>query len=239
MDMYYDDEPAYYFAVQMAGFLGGQVPFHLKRNEISPNLDLQRQIFPFIETAFGPSGSPEYDVWQKECLQEMEEKNANDSSQLTLLRLRRVILQDAADYLTPAFEAFKEQVKDVLSSQDVALPEDMHPNVRMVLQDQQRLIVRQGQIMGRLPGSFESMERELQALRSTAAERLDQAMMYWDTVFDYGMDVFKETAFRIESKLGYLIARLGPSISDFAGSRMPSSSSFPWEHGHGFASTLS
>ncbi|KAG9066515.1 hypothetical protein KI688_001743 [Linnemannia hyalina] len=103
MDVYYDDEPAYFFAVQMAGFLGGQVPFHLKRNEVSPSLDLQRQIFPFIEAAFGPPGSPEYDEWQVEWL------------------------------------------------------------------------------------------------RRTAAERLDQAMMYWDTVFDYGMNVFKETASRIES----------------------------------------
>ncbi|KAF9115429.1 hypothetical protein BGW39_003057, partial [Mortierella sp. 14UC] len=83
MDEYYDDEPTYHFAVQMVGFLGGQVPFYLKRNENSPSLDLQRQIFPFIETTFGSPGSPEYDEWQAECIHEMEERNANDPFQLS------------------------------------------------------------------------------------------------------------------------------------------------------------
>lgn len=83
MDNFYDDDPSYSFAVEMAGFLGGQVPFHLKWNEVSPNLDLQQQIFPFIKSAFGPPGSPEYDKWQVECVHEMEERNANDSSQLS------------------------------------------------------------------------------------------------------------------------------------------------------------
>lgn len=275
LDEYYDDDPSYLFAVQMAGFLGGQVPFHLKRNEISPSLELQRQIFPFIETAFGPPGSSEYDEWQEECIHEMEERNANDPSQLSnvlplqydpnvrgfvpsntrqsdlakqcflkaLLRLRRVILQDAAEYLcrftdvespllafgvfkTAAFQAFKEQVEAALSSKDVALPVDMHPNVKMVLQDQQRVLVRQGEIMGRLPGSFENMEREMQGLRRTAAERLDQAMMYVDTLFDCGMSYFKDTIFRVESKLDYLISRLGPSALG-SGSVLPPWQSYP------------
>ncbi|KAF9536500.1 hypothetical protein EC957_010653, partial [Mortierella hygrophila] len=93
----------------------------------------------------------------------------------------------------------------------MALPVDMHPNVKMVLQDQQRVLVRQGEIMGRLPGSLENMEREVQGLRRTAAERLDQAMMYVDALFDCGMSYFKDTVSRVESKLDYLMSRLGPS----------------------------
>ncbi|OAQ25245.1 hypothetical protein K457DRAFT_23336 [Linnemannia elongata AG-77] len=227
LDEYYDDDPSYLFAVQMAGFLGGQVPFHLKRNEISPSLDLQRQIFPFIKTAFGPPGSSEYDEWQEECMHEMEETNTNDPSQLSsvlplqydpnvrgfvpsntrqsdlakqcflkaLLRLRRVILQDAAEYLcrftdvespllafgvfkTAAFQAFKEQVEAALSSKDVALPVDMHPNVKMVLQDQQRVLLFQG---------------------------------YY---------------FRVESNLDYLNSRLGPSALG-SGSVLPPWQSYP------------
>lgn len=131
MDNYYDDDPSYYFAVQLAGFVGATAPFHLKRNEVSPRLDLQRQIFPFIEAACGTPGSIEYENWQAECVHEMEERNANDASQLehvlplqydsnvrgfipastresnlskkcflkAMIRLRRVILQDAAVYL--------------------------------------------------------------------------------------------------------------------------------------------
>lgn len=248
LDLNYDDDPAYSFAVEMAGFLGGQVPFHLKRNEASPSLALQRQIFPAIESAFGPPGSPEYEEWQMECVHEMEEKNANDSSQLgdtlplqydpnvrgfvpcntrqsdlakkcflkALLRLRRVILQDAAVYLshftnvqsplletgvftTPAFKTFMEQMEAALCEEEVALQVDMHPNVKLVLQDQQRLIIQQGEIMRRVPGSFESMEHEIQGLRTTAAERLDQAMLYLDAMFDYGVHFAKEHALRIES----------------------------------------
>ena len=255
MDNFYDDDPAYSFAVEMAGFLGGQVPFHLKRNEVSPHLDLQQQIFPFIESAFGPPGSPEYDEWQAECVHEMEERNANDPSQLrytlpfqydpnvrgfvpvntrqsdlakkcflkALLRLRRVVLQDAAVYFshftdvksplleigvftTPAFRTFKEQVEAALVVEDIALPMDLHPNVKTVLQDQQRLIIQQGEIMRRVPGSFESMECEIQDLRHSAAERLDQAMLYLDTMFDYSVNFIKGCAWRIESKLDYLIS---------------------------------
>ncbi|KAK3842113.1 MAG: hypothetical protein J3R72DRAFT_490831 [Linnemannia gamsii] len=44
----------------MAGFLGGQIPSHLKRNESTPSIDLQRLIVSFIKTAFGPPESAEY-----------------------------------------------------------------------------------------------------------------------------------------------------------------------------------
>ncbi|GJJ71712.1 hypothetical protein EMPS_04069 [Entomortierella parvispora] len=288
LDQYYDDDPSYHFAVQLAGFLGGEVPFHLKRNEISPSLDLQQQIFPFIETACGPPGSPAYNEWQEECIQEMEERNANEASQLqnvvplqydssirgmvsantrqsemakkcflkALLRLRRVILQDAAEYLckhsnvkspllafgvfeTPAFQAFKEQVATVLSTKEAVLPTDMHPNVKMVLQDQQRLIARQGEIMTRLPGSFEIMKREIQGLRWAAAERLDQAMLYLDAIVDYGIHIFKETSSRIESKLDYLIRQLGHNTSGFAGNFWQQPYLAPsWQPALGFTPSL-
>ena len=284
---YYGDDPSYHFAVQMGGFLGGQVPFHLKRNEISPTLELQQQIFTFIETAFGPPGSSEYDAWKEECIHEMEERNANDSSQLSsvlplqydpnvrgyvpsttrqsdlakqrflkaLLRLRRVILQDAAEYLckftdaespllavgvfkTPAFQAFKEQVKAALSSKEVALPADMHPNVKMVLQEQQQVLVRQGEMIGRLQQGWENMGREMQGSRRTAAERLDQAMVYMDARFDCGIGHFKDSISRVESKLDYLISRLGPPGSALPSWLSYSAPSCSCQHAFGSTPTL-
>ncbi|KAG9320394.1 hypothetical protein KVV02_005212 [Mortierella alpina] len=83
-------------------------------------------------------------------------------------------------FTTPAFKIFKEQMEAALDTKDVALPVDMHPNVKHVLQNQQQLIVRQGEIMSRVPGNLESMS--------------------------YASDY----ALRIESKLDYLINRIGP-----------------------------
>ncbi|KAG9321058.1 hypothetical protein KVV02_000672 [Mortierella alpina] len=68
-------------------------------------------------------------------------------------------------------------------------------------QDQQRLIVRKGDIMSRVPGSLTS-RHEMQGLRRTAGERLDQAMLHLHGLCK------KDYAFRIESKLDYLIGRM-------------------------------
>ncbi|KAG9319232.1 hypothetical protein KVV02_004385 [Mortierella alpina] len=86
----------------------------------------------------------------------------------------------------------------------------MHPNVKHVLQNQQHLIVRQGEIMSRVPGNLESMGHEVQRLRRDGAENLDQAMLYLDAKFDYGISYAKDYALRIESTLDYLISRIGP-----------------------------
>jgi hypothetical protein len=112
--------------------------------------------------------------------------------------------------MTPAFKTFMEQMEAALGTEEVALQVDMHPNVKLVLQDQQRLITQQGEIMRRVPGNFESMQHEIQGLRITAAERLDQAMFYLDAMFDYSIRFAREHSLRLESKLDYLISRLGP-----------------------------
>ncbi|ORZ26734.1 hypothetical protein BCR41DRAFT_204776 [Lobosporangium transversale] len=59
------------FAFGMAGFI--KKPFHLRRNEVEPSLELQRQVFPFIELAFGEPGTPGYDNWMRVCDGEMTE----------------------------------------------------------------------------------------------------------------------------------------------------------------------
>ncbi|KAI8637895.1 hypothetical protein BD408DRAFT_436565 [Parasitella parasitica] len=143
------------FARGMAGFKNK--PFHLERNIISPSIDLQRKIFPWIESVYGVSKE-----WYDVCTREMNEYDDNyddgeepehsqmnvveEDGQVTaadinkrgflklLVRLRRVILQDAAAMLflnrpnklledaislTPEFLAFKEDVFSVLRNSDV------------------------------------------------------------------------------------------------------------------------
>ncbi|CAO3565333.1 unnamed protein product [Mortierella alpina] len=95
----------------------------------------------------------------------------------------------------------------------VALPVDMHPNVKQVLQNQQNVIVRQGEAISRMPGNLESVGQEVQRLRSDTAQHVDQAMQYLDAKFDYGVGYGKDYALRIESKLDYLISRIGPQVS--------------------------
>ncbi|KAF9322214.1 hypothetical protein BG006_002454, partial [Podila minutissima] len=110
----------------------------------------------------------------------------------------------------PAFMTFKEQIDVALDTKEVTLPTDMHPSVKLILQDQQQLIIWQGEIMRRVPGNFASVEYEIQSLQNTAAEHLDQAMLYLDAVFNYSMNFAKDFALHIESKLDYLISHLGP-----------------------------
>lgn len=59
------------FAVGMAGFLNR--PFALIRNAVDPPLELQRLIFPWIETAYGENNTH----WLLECEKEMNEIDPN------------------------------------------------------------------------------------------------------------------------------------------------------------------
>ncbi|KAI8594344.1 hypothetical protein EDD21DRAFT_359975 [Dissophora ornata] len=82
------------FAFGMAGFR--EKSLHLKRNEVSPPMELQQEIFPFIETAFGEPGTEDREEWQKTCVDEMNEKKQNDSSQLQdVLPLQSTTTQEA------------------------------------------------------------------------------------------------------------------------------------------------
>ncbi|CAO3563754.1 unnamed protein product [Mortierella alpina] len=65
-----------------------------------------------------------------------------------------------------AFKISKEQLGAALSTK--AVPVDMHPNVKHVLQNQQSLIVWQGEVISRMPGNRESAGQEYEEARSTA-----------------------------------------------------------------------
>ncbi|KAF9356982.1 hypothetical protein BGX26_004402 [Mortierella sp. AD094] len=104
----------------MAGFKDRS--FYLPRNRINPPLDLQRQIFPWVESQIGAPESMEREEWNAKCIQEMNEINEDDAESFDriemtkkranrydqtncvamrgflklLVRCRRVILQDAA-----------------------------------------------------------------------------------------------------------------------------------------------
>lgn len=105
------------FAFGMAGFHSR--PFYLKRNTVSPPLSLQRQVFPFIEGALYGPGTLLHQTWVDMCDRTMAESQdtvdpfaQEDASEfdkadladkrdflLMLMRMRRVILQDAAAYI--------------------------------------------------------------------------------------------------------------------------------------------
>ncbi|KAI8646777.1 hypothetical protein BD408DRAFT_409712 [Parasitella parasitica] len=153
------------FARGMAGFKNK--PFHLERNIISPSIDLQRKIFPWIESVYGVNVctremneyDDNYDDGEEPEHSQMnvveedgqggskaQVEKTHEPAQVTaadinkrgflklLVRLRRVILQDAAAMLflnrpnklledaifsTPEFLAFKEDVFSVLRNSDV------------------------------------------------------------------------------------------------------------------------
>src|SRR5690349_17697373 len=186
MHQVYLDKQPITFALAMAGF--SIKPFHLRRNEVSPSLPLQRLIFPFIEEAIGAPGSFENEQWRRECDLEMQEFDPNNNDNLDdvepyafepnpklskvnkatalarrsnkkhvlrlMLRLRRVLLQDAAEYLHrypditlspllekypevfegPMFEAFKEDVTKSLKRLETDVPTDLPPNLMVALQ---------------------------------------------------------------------------------------------------------
>ncbi|KAI8598829.1 hypothetical protein EDD21DRAFT_417372 [Dissophora ornata] len=145
------------FAFGMTGFR--EKPLHLKRNEVSPPMELQQEIFPFIETAFvsyktflplqstttvetgdPPAHTVHLDVAKRSFLK-------------LLLRPRRVILQDAAVYMceygnlkspilhhdafaSPTFLRFKQNVKTTLQRKDDALLADTPPSMIQAMQVQ-------------------------------------------------------------------------------------------------------
>lgn len=60
------------FARGMAGFWNK--PFGLERNRVDPPLELQQEIFPWIENYFGENNAD----WKKECLDEMNQIDENE-----------------------------------------------------------------------------------------------------------------------------------------------------------------
>ncbi|KAG0061628.1 hypothetical protein BGZ89_011298, partial [Linnemannia elongata] len=128
MQQYYLQKRPTQWALAIAGFRNK--PFHLPRNEVDPPLDLQRQIFPFIESLIGNDGAKKNTEWKRDCDREMEQFDPNNTAELEtvlpepltplfkadgsrpptvyrvrsnitfvlrlMLRLRRVLLQDAA-----------------------------------------------------------------------------------------------------------------------------------------------
>ncbi|KAG0263577.1 hypothetical protein DFQ27_001676 [Actinomortierella ambigua] len=141
----------------------GALAFYLleqwRRGEAHPSNELQMEIFPFVRTALFNDGSVEPREWVRACKDVMEEKihelnddpplrdliaatrNEDSTNRLTqqqqfllmLVRVRRVILQDAAEYLcrfdrldhpmllqpmfhSPAFKEFQEEVRVCLST---------------------------------------------------------------------------------------------------------------------------
>ncbi|KAF9200086.1 hypothetical protein BGZ49_009713 [Haplosporangium sp. Z 27] len=53
-------------ALDMEGFK--DKPFYLKRNEVSPPIELQQKIFPFVGKAFGDPETETYKAWRQECV---------------------------------------------------------------------------------------------------------------------------------------------------------------------------
>ncbi|KAF9546856.1 hypothetical protein EC957_009308 [Mortierella hygrophila] len=142
------------FARYIAGF--SDRPFHLKRNKVASSLGLQRLVFDFIEKSFGEKNSEENRIWRMECDEEMKEVIFNISTPMgsnkkfvlkTLLRLRRGLLQDSAEYLYrykpeqspllqvhdlfthPLFEEFKVQVHKALDRPVKQIPNNLSPNL--------------------------------------------------------------------------------------------------------------
>ncbi|KAF9426552.1 hypothetical protein BGZ76_002704 [Entomortierella beljakovae] len=59
----------------MAGFL--DKPFGLARNQVKPLIELQREVFPWIESAYGPDNS----AWKNDCLKEMNELDEKEEEE--------------------------------------------------------------------------------------------------------------------------------------------------------------
>ncbi|KAG0285137.1 hypothetical protein BGZ98_005636, partial [Dissophora globulifera] len=160
-------------------------PVHLKRNEIAPSLSLQRQIFPFVEDALWAPGTEDHRLWVERCQKAMEDVDDNreedlrevsafggtegatrgvkSNSQyatqtnflLMLVRMGRIILQDAAAYdhikqvgpilQDPLFaseeiKAFQNEVQTALRRDDMPMPADLAPGAKQVLANQQLVL---------------------------------------------------------------------------------------------------
>lgn len=187
MDQHYMSNIPIPFAFGMAGVKDGK-PFHLKRNEKAPSIELQEKIFPFIETAFGEPGSEMNKRWRQECVDDMNEKDEDQPEELEgilpldspeaepgvrpihsahiamnkkrffklLVRMRRIILQDAVVYLhryknvkspllendvftSDLFLQFQDQLVPLLDQDDALLPLDLPPIMADAITSQQQL----------------------------------------------------------------------------------------------------
>ncbi|KAF9969414.1 hypothetical protein BGZ73_008230, partial [Actinomortierella ambigua] len=124
-------------------------PYILERDLVTPPIDLQRLLFPWIESNFDDDMSEKATSWREECVKEMKgidpnvatdedifweskgrrtlgefSRSLSTDSLITrvgflklLVRLRRVILQDAALFLKPASDgrSLKNGLLDGLS----------------------------------------------------------------------------------------------------------------------------
>lgn len=203
------------FARGMAGFR--EKPFHLSRNIIKPPLDLQRQIFPWIEGMF----PQEKDAWKVECDQEMNEYDENygdddDDVDLTieiveedgivrpisstrktrrlltgydlalrgflnlLLRCRRIILQDAAVFLSmnrtnrlvdndvfksPAFKAFQEDVAAALDDTEYTRLQEFEGLVPNIVDSQKEVAAHLSQINNQMLRDTQSINSQFASLQ--------------------------------------------------------------------------
>ncbi|KAG0195358.1 hypothetical protein BGX28_001592, partial [Mortierella sp. GBA30] len=72
------------FAVGMGGFL--ETPFYLARNRITPENNLQTQIFPWIEGVFDSANGTFVDMaWRQECMDMMNEVDENEVKDIEFL----------------------------------------------------------------------------------------------------------------------------------------------------------
>ncbi|KAF9966548.1 hypothetical protein BGZ70_001957, partial [Mortierella alpina] len=71
------------FAVGMGGYF--EEPFHLPRNRVTPDYDLQAQIFPWIEGVFDAADGSLDMAWRKECKDMVNEIDENEVKEMAVL----------------------------------------------------------------------------------------------------------------------------------------------------------
>ncbi|KAF9079265.1 hypothetical protein BGX27_006714, partial [Mortierella sp. AM989] len=168
------------FARGIAGYRG--VPVHIKRNELVPPIGLQKQIFPFVESAYKSQSKETQERWERECEDDMNELDTDGFVSLEeevrifkerwltnrtraietdadvvaadpdiakrrflklLVRLRRVILQDAVVYFhlgligpvlnnelftCEGFKSFQHNLIEVIAVSEPTIPADIPQN---------------------------------------------------------------------------------------------------------------
>lgn len=102
MGAYYMTKLPERFAVGMGGYF--ETPFHLARNRVTPDHDLQAQIFPWIEGAFDLADGSSDMVWRKECKDMMNEIDENEVKEM-------VVLADKTPTPTPSSTKSKSKFK--------------------------------------------------------------------------------------------------------------------------------
>jgi hypothetical protein len=81
MQQFYLQKRPIQWSLAIAGYRNK--PFHLTRNEVDPSLELQRKLFPFIETLIGRHGTIKNANWRKDCDREMNQ--FDPTTQMTLM----------------------------------------------------------------------------------------------------------------------------------------------------------